>query len=93
MEEQLQSYTDSGGNIIWYLPSNGTALKQADGTKEWWANNKRHRLDGPAVESDYEEWWIDGTQLPKKEVEDWLEENTVDLKTEAGQMAFKLRWM
>lgn len=27
-----------------------TLKKQADGSKEWWLNGKRHREDGPAKE-------------------------------------------
>jgi hypothetical protein len=29
--------------------------------KEWWINGKRHRIDGPAIEStvmNYKEWWV-----------------------------------
>ena len=79
MEEQPKSYT-AGGAKIWYLPSKGM--------------NHYHRLDGPAVEDvdGIKHWYVDGKHLPTKEVEDWLEENAIDLSTEAGQMAFKLRW-
>jgi len=28
----------------------GPAIECANGTKEWWVNNKRHREDGPAFE-------------------------------------------
>ena len=37
-------------------------------------------------------WIIDDKILPIKEVEEWLKDNDVDLKTSEGQMAFKLRW-
>lgn len=53
-----------------------------------------HRLDGPAVEFDHgEEWWfVNGKALPHLEVEEWMEENDVDIDTKEGQMAFKLMW-
>ena len=72
----------------------GPAIVWPDGTKKWWVGGERHRLTGPAVEwSDgSEEWWIEGKQLPTEDVEIWLEKNDVDLTTEEGQMAFKLRW-
>ena len=72
----------------------GPAIEYASGTKIWYVNGERHRLDGPAIEWSYgtKEWWIDGKQLSTEEVEKWLRENNVDLTTEEGQMAFKLRW-
>ena len=30
--------------------SDGPAIEDADGYKEWWLNGKRHRVDGPAIE-------------------------------------------
>ena len=72
----------------------GPAIEDEDGSKEWWVDDNLHRLDGPAIEGadGTKEWWINNKKLPTEEVEIWLEENDVDLKTEAGQMAFKLRW-
>lgn len=104
MKEQSEYYIDNVGGKFWYLPSkgqtywhreDGPAVKQADGTKQWWINNKRHRLDGPAVEyvTGSKEWWIDYERLPTREVETWLQKNNIDLKTEEGQMAFKLTWL
>lgn len=79
MKEQPAYYTD-GIITYWYLPSKG---------ETYW-----HREDGPAfVDMDgSKHWWFNDIQLPTGEVEDWLEENKVDLKTDEGQMAFKLRW-
>ncbi len=39
---------------------NGPAVEWADGTKEWWLNDKRHRTDGPAIEwaDGTKEWWL-----------------------------------
>ena len=53
-----------------------------------------HRLDGPAVEfaNGSKQWWVDGRLLNTKEVEQWLEENNIDLKEIENQMAFKLRF-
>jgi endonuclease YncB( thermonuclease family) len=32
-----------------------------NGTKRWWMNGKRHRVDGPAVEwADGDKWWMNG---------------------------------
>ena len=72
----------------------GPAIEWENGTKQWWVDDKLYRLGGPAVEyaSGTKEWWIDGRQMPTKEVETWLEENNIDLTTEEGQMALKLRW-
>ena len=88
------------GTKCWYVDdkrhrSDGPAFEGIDGSKGWWVEGKRHRQDGPAVEHEdgTKHWFVDGKRLPTKEVEDWLEENDVDLKTESGQMAFKLRWL
>ena len=103
MEEQPKSYIDEHGSKIWYLPSkgkdywhrlDGPAIEDEDGSKWWYVDGKQHRLDGPAVEDvdGIKHWYVDGKHLPTEEVETWLEENNIDLSTEAGQMAFKLRW-
>ena len=103
MNEQPKRYINEYGDKFWYLPSkgrryfhrlDGPAVEGADGSKEWFVDGKVHRLDGPAVEfaSGTKAWWINDKELSTEEVEDWLEENDVDLTTEAGQMAFKLRW-
>jgi hypothetical protein len=48
--------------------------RQIDGHgKEWWVNNKRHRLDGPAIEwtsppnGSLKEWFVDGRQYTEKQ--------------------------
>ena len=89
----------SDGTKAWWVDDklhrlDGPAIKREDGTKEWYVDDKLHRLDGPAVEDadGIKYWFVDGKRLPTEEVEEWLEENDVDLKTESGQMAFKLRW-
>jgi hypothetical protein len=42
------------------------AVELADGTLEWWQNNKLHRENGPAVirADGSEEWWVNGNQVP-----------------------------
>ena len=73
----------------------GPATVWLDGTKEWCVDGKRHRLDGPAIEyvDGTKNWFIDGKSIDTEEVENWLGENKVDLKTAVGQMAFKLKWL
>ncbi len=87
------------GSWEWWLKGtfhceSGPAIKSVNGILEWHVNGKLHRKDGPAVQwpGGYTEWWIDGKQLVTKEIEDWLEENDVDLSTDEGQTAFILRW-
>lgn len=73
----------------------GPAIEYYDGTKKWCINGELHRIDGPAIEraTGAKEWFINKKRLNTEEVEKWLEENTIDLATESGQMAFKLMWM
>ena len=88
------------GSKEWYVDGkrhrlDGPAVEDANGSKYWFVDDKRHRLDGPSIErangSKY--WYLNGEQLPSEDVEIWLEENNIDLSTEEGQMAFKLRWL
>ena len=90
----------SDGSKHWYKDDklhrlDDPAVEDVDGTKEWWVSDKLHRLDGPAIEhkNGTKKWYVDGKELPTEEVEEWIEENNIDLKTEEGQMAFKLRWI
>jgi len=102
MEESI-SFVNQDGDTIWYLPSKGKsywhqldrpAIEYANGSKSWFVNGERHRLDGAAIESadGSKSWFVNGNHLPIDEVEEWLLENEIDLSTEIGQMAFKLRW-
>lgn len=93
------AYEGADGSTEWMLNNkwhreDGPAINHADGTKMWWLNGERHREDGPALEwADGTTWWyLNDNRLPKKEVESWLKENNIDLKTNDGKMAFKLRW-
>lgn len=39
----------------------GPAIEWTNGGKSWWVNDKKHRLDGPAVELyGTKEWWVNG---------------------------------
>lgn len=71
----------------------GPAVKHFDGSEEWWIDGKLHRLDGPAlILENYKSWWINGKQLPTKDVEKWIKENKINLTTEKDQIVFKLKW-
>lgn len=90
----------SNGTKQWWLNGelhrlSGPAVEGGDGHLAWFVKGRSHRLDGPAViwESGHRDWMIEGKKLLTEEIEDWLEENVVDLTTEEGQMAFKLRWI
>jgi len=69
---------------------NITTLQYVDNLNNFYL----HRTDGPAVEwnDGTIEWWIDNKHHNGKEMKNWLKENNVDLTTQEGQMAFKLRW-
>lgn len=73
---------------------NGPATIYKNGTKHWWQNYQLNRIDGPAViyPNGYVEWWIKNKSLDTKQVEDWIQDNNINLKTIEGQTAFKLRW-
>lgn len=103
MEEQSESLITKDGDKVWYLPSkgktyyhrlDGPALECATGTKIWSVDGTLHRLDGSAIEwtDGLKTWYVDGNLLDTEEIETWLSENKIDLTTEAGQMALKLRW-
>jgi len=85
---------------IWYKNGkyhreNGPAIVWKDVDEEWRANGKKHRLDGPAVTWDNgkKEYWISGIRLDTKEVEVWIRNNNINLKTEVGQILFMLRFL
>ena len=74
----LDKYKLDGGNIcyckknknIWHNPY-GAAYIGTDGYKEYWIENKLHRLDGPAIMylNDREYYYINGNLLTKEEFE------------------------
>ena len=75
---------------------NGPAIIFKDGSREWWYDGRRHRLDGPACEGkgyvDGRHWFIDGKHLPNETVEKWIKECEIDLTSNEGMLAFKIRW-
>lgn len=88
------------GTKCWYLNGklyreDGPAVEWTDGSEFWYLNGKLHREDGPAFVSSngHKRWFLNGVELDTKEVEKWLDENDIDLSTDVGQMAFKLRFM
>jgi len=68
----------------------GPAVEWNDGSKEWYVNSKLHRLDGPAIEwNDGErEYWINGKVIETLEVETWINNNNINLKTKQHQVLF-----
>ena len=86
-------YIEKNGQRHWHNPF-GPAYIAPDGSKHWYLYHKRHRIDGPAVEftDGVTLWYLDNKKLPKDEVEAWIKENNINLKTEEGKVAFKLRW-
>jgi len=67
---------DGFGDELWYNEGgqlhreDGPAVKDADGTEEWWRDGELHRDDGPAITwaDGTEEWWRDGVRVPAPEV-------------------------
>ena len=61
-------------------------IEHADGTREWWLNEKLHRTDGPAVEhaDGSRMWWLNGISLTFNV---WLKKAIFDKEE---QVMFKL---
>ena len=53
-----------------------------------------HRLDGPAViwPNGSKEYWINNKELNRKEVESWIKDNNINLKTKEHQALFMLKF-
>lgn len=66
----------------------------SDGRKEWRQHGKLHRLDGPALmyPGGCSMWWINDCPLDQTQVENWIQENNINLSTLEGQSAFKLKF-
>ena len=66
--ETYKVTVDKDKTIRWYNDKvqlhrlDGPAVEWADGSKEWWVEDKRHCLDGPAFEDAHgcKAWWVDG---------------------------------
>ena len=61
----------------------------------WYRKGKLYRLDGPAFESYdkmFTDYFINDKKLNKKEVEGWINNNNINLKTKEHQALFMLRF-
>jgi len=88
----------SDGSKEWYKNGkrhriNGPAVDLNNGRKDWYINGIHHNLSGPAViwREKYE-YFINGEKLNKKEVENWIKENNIDLNKKTYQIIFLLRF-
>jgi len=72
----------------------GPAIIRDNGQIEWYQNGKLHRLDGPAIiwSNGDEEYLINGKIIETLEVEGWIIQNNIDLKTKMGQSIFILKF-
>ena len=71
---------------------NGPAIIYPSGIKKWYKEGKLHRLDGAAVVwfDEEEEYWINGKIIETLEVEFWINNNNINLKTKKHQALFML---
>jgi len=89
----------SNGRKEWYVNGklhrlDGPAIIRDNGQIEWYVKGKLHRLDGPAIiwSNGDEEYWINGKIIETLEVEDWIKDNNINLKTKKHQTLFMLRF-
>ena len=50
-------------NVAWEVPKHFTGIAElTSGSKHWYLNDKRHRVDGPAWEraDGSKQWWLNG---------------------------------
>jgi len=87
------------GDKKWYVNgklhrADGPAAIYQNGRKEWWQNGKLHRIDGAAVEfnNGYKYWYINDKELNAEEVETWIKNNNINLKTKKHQALFMLKF-
>ena len=76
--DDLDKYRFVGGNIYYFKKNTrilhnpyGPAIVNADGSKQYYIENLRHRLDGPAIThpSGLELYFINSKELTKEEFE------------------------
>ena len=76
--DDLDKYESDYGDIIYYEKDTiivhnpyGPAIIYQNGKKDYWIENKLHRLDGPAIiwPDGYTEYWINHKNLTKEEFE------------------------
>lgn len=77
-----QPKTRSIDSFAWHK-EDGPALVTTDGHYEYWVDNKRHRLDGPAVEYGSphieDDWFLWDNYVNPKEYKAWCKERGIDL--------------
>jgi len=92
------AYIGNNGDKEWWVNgkwhrTDGPAFDGKYGDKEWYINGRLHRLDGPAViRGEKNQWWVNGKRLNKKEVETWIKDNNINLKTKEHQALFMLKF-
>ena len=92
------AYISNSGDKGWYINgklhrTDGPALINEGLYKKWYINGKRHRVSGPAViRGEKNQWWVNGKRLNKKEVETWIKDNNINLKTKEHQALFMLKF-
>jgi len=72
----------------------GPAVIWDDGQIEWYIDGKLHKLDGPAVhfKNGGKGYYISGKRLDEEEVETWIKENNINLKTKQHQVLFMVKF-
>ncbi len=53
-------------NVAWEVPKHFTGIAElTSGSKDWYLNDKRHRVDGPAVEyaDGSKSWYLNGKHV------------------------------
>ena len=79
MNDESTFEVNSFGTVIWSLngkyhrENNLPAIEWANGDKDWWLNDERHRIDGPAIEriDGSKSWWFKSKLLDCKTQEEF----------------------
>ena len=77
MQKEQFIHIDTDGNKRYYSDremtirhrEDGPAIEHANGSKEWWENDKLHRKDGPAIEwaDGSKSWYLNGEYLREEQ--------------------------
>ena len=93
---KTDDYTKVPFNILNRLDGPAIIEKndKKDNLKAWFINGKFNRLDGPAIicSDGTLYWYINDKKLNTEEVESWVKDNNLDLKTKQHQALFMLRF-
>ena len=68
----------------------------ADGTQEWWVDDKRHRIDGPAIiHADGTQVWYVKDRNITNEVRKWMKsyDITYPFSNDEDAVLFTMRWV